>query len=129
MAGANPDRHLRSCRVAARCPPDRRPRRPLGLPSEWGPGKPSRFGIRRHSGLVHRRVTVHKPDAQAKGTLLCKTTSRNKRLHEWLGVGQEKEYPDDAEKERALDPIPLHEPEVVTQLWVAKQAMGNRIDT
>ena len=36
------------------------------------------------SGLVQKRVAVHKPDAQAKDTALCKTTSRNKRLPEWF---------------------------------------------
>ena len=35
-------------------------------------------------GLVQNRVTVHKPDAQAKDPALCKTTSRNKRLREWF---------------------------------------------
>ena len=35
-------------------------------------------------GLVQNRVTVHKPEAQAKDPALCKTTSRNKRLREWF---------------------------------------------
>ena len=34
--------------------------------------------------LVPKRVRVHKPDAQAKDTPLCETTSRNKRLREWF---------------------------------------------
>ena len=37
------------------------------------------------TGLVQKGVPVHKPDAQAKDTALCKTTSRNKRvLREWF---------------------------------------------
>ena len=40
-----------------------------------------RRGIIENSGLVLR---VHKPDAQAKDTALCQTTSRNKRLCDWF---------------------------------------------
>ena len=34
--------------------------------------------------LVPKRVRVHKPDAQAKDTPLCETSSRNKTLREWF---------------------------------------------
>jgi hypothetical protein len=40
--------------------------------------------LRPKHGLVQKRVPVHKPDAQAKDTALCKTTSRDKRLPEWF---------------------------------------------
>jgi hypothetical protein len=41
-------------------------------------------GRARNVGVVHNRVTVHKPDAQAKDTAISKNTSCNKRMRKWL---------------------------------------------